>query len=422
MSHPSTSTRRTSNRGTSARLATGFAFAGLTALSVTLATGFTIWPSSLADAGDPPAAAAPPAMPVSVATVEAKPSMSWDEFSGRLEAVGRVELRARVSGALEEARFREGALVKKGDLLVTIDPAPYQATLDRAQAQVSAAEARLAYTKSEMDRGQRLVDAKVVSVQELDQRVNNYKEAEANLRAAKAAVVSAQLDLDHTQVRAPIDGRVGRLEVTPGNLVADGPTAPVLTTIVSVNPIYVSFDADEDTVGKALASIGDGPGALDAIDRIPIEISTGTTGDTPVRGHLQLVNNEVEAATGTLRLRGTFDNADGRLKPGQFARVRMGRARTEPAIVINERAVGTDQDKKFVFVVDAGNKAIYREVKLGAPAEGLRIVTSGLKPGETIVVNGLQRVRPGAVVAPEKVPMTAKAEGTPARTDIAAGD
>ncbi|WP_051661391.1 efflux RND transporter periplasmic adaptor subunit [Bosea sp. 117] len=394
------------------------------ATAATAAAVWFAWPMGAALATDPPAAQAKalPATPVSVAVLKVRDTMKWDEFSGRLQAVERVEVRPRVAGAVKTVHFREGALVKAGDRLVTIDPEPFQAALDRAVAQAAAAEARVLLTKNELERGQKLVDSRVVSVQDLDQRTNNFKEAQANLRAAQAAVQTAQLDLDYTEVRAPVNGRVGRLEVTVGNLVAAGPTSPVLTSLVSVDPIYVGFDADENAVSEALATIGEGD-VLSQIDRIPVEITTATTGAEPMRGHLQLVDNQVDAATGTFRLRAVFDNPQGRLVPGQFARVRMGRAKTEPALVVNERAIGTDQDKKYVFVVDGDSKAAYREVKLGPPAEGLRVVARGLKEGERVVVNGLQRVRPGVLLAPEVVPMettasAAKATGTD--TDIAA--
>ncbi|MCB4768388.1 efflux RND transporter periplasmic adaptor subunit [Ancylobacter sp. Lp-2] len=382
----------------------GFAF-GLAGMA-TAAAVWLAWPITEALATDPPAGQAqqPPATPVSVAVLKTRDTMQWDEFSGRLQAVERVEVRPRVAGAVKTVHFREGALVKQGDLLVTIDPDPFQAALDRAEALRQASAAQVEFTRSELDRGKQLVDNKVVSVRDLDQRTNSFREAEANLKAAEAAVQTAKLDLDYTEVRAPVDGRVGRLNVTVGNLVAAGPTSPVLTTLVSVDPIYVSFDADEGVVSQALATIGDGD-VLGEIDRIPVEIVTATTGGEPMRGHLQLVDNQVDAATGTFRLRAVFDNPQGRLVPGQFARVRMGRAKTEPALVINERAVGTDQDKKFVFVVDSDSKAAYREVKLGPPTGGLRVVASGLKDGERVVVNGLQRVRPGALLAPEVVPM-----------------
>lgn len=390
--------------------------AGIVLSLAALATGaavFLAWPSSEALATDPPAeAAAPMAMPVSVAVLKARDTMKWDEFSGRLRAVEVVELRSRVSGAVDKIHFREGALVKQGDLLVSIDPAPFQAALTRAESLREAAAARVELTRSELERGKQLVDNRTVSVRDLDQRTNAFREAEANLRASEAAVLAAKLDLGYTEVRAPVEGRVGRIEVTVGNLVAAGPTSPVLTSLVSVDPIYVSFDADENAVADALASLGDHDEALNEIDRIPVEITTATTGGRTVRGHLQLVDNQVDAATGTFRLRAVFDNHDGRLVPGQFARVRMGRAKTEPALVVNERAIGTDQDKKFVFVVDADNKAVWRQVRLGQPSDGLRVVTDGLKEGEHIVVNGLQRVRPGALLAPEIVPMeTASAAG-----------
>ncbi|MDF2995942.1 MAG: efflux transporter, family, subunit [Xanthobacteraceae bacterium] len=396
------------------------------ALSLTVGMGgafLVSWPSQVARATDPaPAAAAPQGTPVSVAVVQPRDAMAWEEFSGRLEAVERVDVRSRVDGAVETVHFREGALVKAGDLLVTIDQDPFKAELDRAEAQAAAAEARVSLTKNELERGQRLVDARVVSVQDLDNRTNNFKEAQANLRAAQAAVQTAKLNLGFTEVRAPVAGRVGRLEITVGNLVASGPSAPVLTNLVSVDPIYVSFDADEEAVSRALSSLGEAAGSTDSFARIPVEITTATSGKS-MRGHLQLVDNQVDIATGTFRMRAVFDNPDGRLIPGQFARVKMGRAKTEPALVINERAIGTDQDKKFVFVVDGEGKAAYREVKLGAPSEGLRVVASGLKAGERIVVNGLQRVRPGALLAPEEVPMTGAAASAPAKdkTAVAGG-
>ena len=206
---------------------------------------------------------------------------------------------------------------------------------------------------------------------------------------------------------------MGRIEVTVGNLVAVVAGAPVLTTLVSVGPIYAIFDTDAQIVVKVLADLqsgSKGQSARQLIERIPVQMGTGTTGGTPHAGRLQLIDNQVDAKSGTVRVRAVFDNEDGSLIPGQFARIRMGQARNTQALLINERAVGTDQNKKFVLVVGEGNKAEYREVTLGAPIEGLRVVTSGLKAGETIIVNGLQRVRPGAVVAPQSVPMTAKAE------------
>jgi multidrug efflux system membrane fusion protein len=353
---------------------------------------------------DSPKKAAAPAVPVSVAVVEPKATVAWDEFSGRLEAIERVDVRSRVAGAVQVVHFREGALVKQGDLLVTIDPDPYRAEVDRLQAQVVAAEARLSFTKGEVDRGQPLLDSRVVSPRDFDQRTNAYREADANLRAAKAALQASQLNLGYTEVRAPVSGRVGRLEITVGNLVAAGPGAPVLTTLVSVNPIYASFNADEDVVMRALRSF-DRDGAGEAqIEQIPVQITTASQQE-PIHGRLQLIDNQVDARSGTVRVRAVFENPDGRLMSGQFVRLRMAGAKAAPLLAVSERAIGTDQNKKFVIVVDQSNVAAYREVALGAFVDGLRVVTSGLAAGERIVVNGLQRVRPGALVAPEAVTM-----------------
>jgi multidrug efflux system membrane fusion protein len=354
--------------------------------------------------------AQPQATPVSVAAVLQSDVATWDEFSGRLEAVERVDVRSRVAGAVQSVHFIEGALVRKGDLLFTIDPAPYAAEADRAEAQVVAAQARLTYARSDQERARRLWEESAIAQRELDERLNALREADANLRAAEASRQTARLSLGYTQVRAPVSGRVGKLEVTVGNLVAAGPGAPVLTTLVSVNPIYASFDADEQVVGRALRDLAAGPVAR-SLRSIPVEMGTVASGDTPLRGALQLVDNQVNARSGTVRVRAVFDNADGSLMPGQFAKVRMGRAQAESALLINERAVGTDQNKKFVMVVGADNKANYREVSLGASVNGLRIVTAGLKPGEQIVVNGLQRIRPGSLVIPQTMQMAV----TPAR-------
>ena len=388
-------------RGRSRRL--GFV-AGAIALAALGAIGFgQLNHPAQADAG----AAAPPATPVSVAQVVSQPVAAWNEFSGRLEAVDRVDVRARVSGAVQAVHFREGSLVKAGDLLVSLDPAPYQAEVARMEAQVAAAQARVGYTQSEVQRAKALWDERAVARREFDEKDNAAREAAANLRAAQAALQAAQLNLGYTQVRAPVAGRVGRIEVTAGNLVAAGAGAPVLTTLVSVSPIYASFDADEKLVSTALAALPDGGANRRGLDRIPVEMASGTESLT---GRLQLVDNQVDAKSGTLRVRAVFDNKDGRLIPGQFAKLRMGQAKNEPALLVNERAVGTDQDKRYVIVVGAGNQAEWRPVTLGASVNGLRVVTSGLKGGERIVVGGVQRVRPGSVLAPKDVAMDAKPE------------
>ncbi|MDR7333225.1 efflux RND transporter periplasmic adaptor subunit [Roseateles asaccharophilus] len=380
--------------------------AGAAALVALGAIGVAQFGSSNAQANSGPAA--PPATPVSVAQVVSQDVAAWNEFSGRLEAVDRVDVRARVSGAVQAVHFREGSLVKAGDLLVTIDPAPYQAEVARAEAQVAAAQARMAYTQSEAQRAKALLEERAVSRRDFDERDNAAREGAANLRAAQAALQSAQLNLGYTQVRAPVAGRVGKIEVTTGNLVAAGAGAPVLTNLVSVSPIYASFDADEKIVREALASLPGGAAERRGMERIPVEMLAGS--DKATTGRLQLVDNQVDARSGTLRVRAVFDNKDGGLIPGQFAKLRMGQAKNEAALLVNERAVGTDQDKRYVIVVGAGNQAEWRPVTLGANVNGLRVVTSGLKGGERIVVGGVQRVRPGSVLAPKDVAMDAKPE------------
>ena len=363
--------------------------ATLAALAVLSGGAFYLRSSS---AETKPAAAQPQAMPVPVAVIEQQEVTTWDEFSGRLEAVERVDVRSRVAGAVKSVHFTEGALVKRDDLLITIDPDPYAAEVDRARAQVVAAQARVNYTQSERERAQRLWDESAIARRELDERVNAAQEASANLTAAQAALQLSKLNLQYTQVRAPVSGRVGRLEVTVGNLVPAGPGAPVLTTLVSVNPIYASFDADEHVVLRTLH---------EGAKSVAVEAETVTNGGRQLRGHLQLIDNQVNTKSGTVRVRAVFDNKDGSLIPGQFVKLRMGKAKSEPALLVSERAIGTDQSKRFVFVVGPDDKAIWREVTLGGTADGQRIVTSGLEAGERIVVNGLQRVRPGAQLAPQ---------------------
>jgi multidrug efflux system membrane fusion protein len=379
------------------------------AASVSAAAIFFELPmSATATAASEPAQA--PAVPVTVAVVASSDVTNWENFSGRLEAIDRVQIRPRVGGAIQSVHFREGALVKQGDLLFAIDPAPYQAAVSQAQGQVASAEAKVSLAQTELDRGHRLSDNRTISQSDLDQRQSTLAEAQASLRSAQAALQSAQLDLDYTQVQAPVSGRIGKIEVTVGNIVAAGSASPELTTLVSVDPIYASFNASEEMVTKALSELPETGAALQAVEQIPVEIGTLADDGTPIKGKLQLVDNEVDAASGTIAVRAVFDNPGGRLIPGQFVRVRMGQPKAENKIVINDRAVGTDQDKKFVFVVDGENKVSYRQIKLGSLFDGQRVVEDGLAVGDKIVVNGLQRIRPGAVVAPQMEEKVATAQ------------
>ena len=399
--HPS---QETSPAGRLRRVLGGVAIVGALAAAGSIATG-RYFHAAQATAT---AAAAEQAVPVTVALIEPKQTVLWDDFSGRLEAIQRVELRPRVAGAILAANFTEGALVKAGDVLFKIDPAPYAAEVDKAAAQLEAAKARVVFTQSELERGAQLVGNAVVTRRDYDQRDNANREAIANVKAAEATLQTAKLNLDYTEVRAPVDGRVGKIEVTVGNLVAAGTASPVLTSLVSVNPIYASFDADEEVVLRALNSIADGSGQRGKLDQIPVEMTT--SGGLSAKGHIQLIDNQVNGQSGTIRVRAVFQNADGRLIPGQFARVRMGQPKQQTLVMIDERAIGTDQDKKFVMAVGDDSRAVYRPVMLGGAVDGLRIVTEGLKSGDRIVVNGLQRVRPGALLKTEVAEMGARGQ------------
>jgi multidrug efflux system membrane fusion protein len=342
-----------------------------------------------------------PAVPVTVTVVKHRDVVTWQEFSGRLEAIDRVQIRSRVAGAIESVNFREGALVKAGDLLFTIDPEPYRVAVTQAEGQIAAAEARVKLATTELERGERLAKSNSISQSDVDTRQNALAEARAALKTAEATLHAAKLELGYTEVRAPVSGRVGRVEITTGNLVAAGSTSPALATLVSVDPIYAGFNVSEETVAKALATLPASDGALQPIEQIPVEVGTLADEGTPIRGKLQLIGNEVDAASGTINVRAVFDNPGGRLIPGQFVRIRMGEPRAENKILVSEKAIGTDQDKKFVFVVENGNKVAYRPVVLGSGVGGERIVESGLNTGDQIVVNGLQRIRAGAVVDPQ---------------------
>jgi len=348
------------------------------------------------------AADAAPASTVDVAAVAEQRITAWQQYSGRLEAVDRVEIRPRVSGTITEVHFRDGSLVKKGDPLFTIDPRPYAAEVERARAQLAAAETRAAYTANELARGERLLADNAIARRDYDEKQNAAREADANRLAARAALEAARLNLEYTRITAPVAGRVSRAEVTVGNVVAAGLASPALTTLVSVDRLYAAFDVDEQSF---LAVINDGKGGAG----VPVQLGLANEDGYSRSGKVSSIDNRMDTSSGTIRVRAEFDNPDGRLLPGLYARVRLGGAAPRDAILIDEKAVGTDQDKRFVLVVNDGNQTAYREVKLGAVHEGLRIVERGLQAGDRIVVNGLQRIRPGQPVTPNLVSMSAPA-------------
>ncbi|WP_136418955.1 efflux RND transporter periplasmic adaptor subunit [Herbaspirillum sp. ST 5-3] len=339
--------------------------------------------------------------PITAAAVIEKSIVETQEFTGRLEAVDRVEIRPRVASFISKANFKPGALVKKGQVLFVVDPRPYEAEARRTEAAAIAARAKADLARTELARSEKLVAEKAVAQRDVDEKTANAKELEASARAAQAAYEAAKLNLGFTAVTSPIDGRVSKAEVTVGNLV-DGNA--VLTSVVSADPIYASFDGDEDTYLRVGALIRAGKS-------VSVRIGLANETGFPHEGQLEFVDNRVDPATGSVRMRATFKNADNALAPGLFARVQLaagnGTGGETRAAMIADRAVGTDQNRKFVFVVNGEGKAEYRPVRLGPVVDGLRVVREGVKPGEKIVVNGLQRVRPGAPVTAQTVTMDA---------------
>ncbi|MDO9600072.1 MAG: efflux RND transporter periplasmic adaptor subunit [Azoarcus sp.] len=377
-------------------------YALATAIAVVLALGGGLVTLAVqADAHATPTASAPPPSPVDVATVTARRITDWHSYSGRLEAVDRVEIRPQVAGTIVAVHFEDGALVRKGELLFTIDPRPYAAALEHARAGLAAAEARVAYTAADLARGERLIADNAIARRALEEKQNAAREAAANRLAARATVESARLNLEYTRITAPVAGRVSRAEATVGNVVAAGPGAPALTTLVSVARMYAAFDVDEQSF---LALINGRKG------RVPVLLGLANEDDYPRSGTISSVDNRMDTSSGTIRVRAVFDNPDGTLLPGLYARIRLGSSDPRDALLVDERAIGTDQDKRFVLVVDDTNRTAYREVTLGAAHGPLRVVDSGLQAGERIVVNGLQRTRPDQTVAPNPVLMSGAAD------------
>jgi RND family efflux transporter MFP subunit len=374
--------------------------------SLTLAT------FSIACSANTAAQPAPPPPPqVTVAQVISRDVTEWDEFTGRLQAVDTVDVRPRVSGYVAAVRFVEGGIVRKGDLLFQIDPRPFQAEVDRLRAELARARATAQRGESELRRADRLSAENAIASEERDRRASFAQESSAQTAAVEAALRAAELNLEFTQVTSPIDGRVGRAIVTEGNLVSSGPgEATLLATVVSLDPVYAYFDADEQIFLKYAAG-----GSTDPRSRrrrsaeFPIRMALANEDGFPREGRLDFLDNQVDGATGTIRGRAVFRNTDGLLTPGLFVRLRLAGTGSYEGLLIQDRAVGTDLSKKFVYVVGPKQEIEYRAVTLGPIVDGLRVVRSGLTAGEPVVVNGLQRIRPGMAVVPVHETATAGA-------------
>jgi len=371
----------------------------LSALAVLAMLGFLLLSGFGHSKTKPVAVAGPPE--ITVAQVIHRPLREWQEFSGRLQAVNTVEIRPRVSGYVDRVDFADGARVKKGQLLFQIDPRPFQAEVDRLLSERSRALSDLELARANQARAERLIGAHAISREEYERQSAAVSSAQGGLGSIEASLQEARLNREFTEVRAPIDGHVSRAIITAGNLVS---SASLLTTVVSDDPVYVYFDADEQTYLRfskaqrdARASAGGAPS---------VYIGLIDEQGYPHQGQLDFIDNHVDPSTGTIRARAALSNPDGRYTPGLFAHIRLVGGEDRDGVLIEDRAVGTDLSKKFVLTLAADNKVEYRLVELGPEVDGLRVVEQGLKPGEIVVVNGMQHVRPGQITAPTMVSMS----------------
>ena len=351
----------------------------------------------------------PQAMPASVSAALSREITEWSEFSGRLRAMEDVQVRPRVSGTVDAVHFKEGDLVKRGQTLFTIDTRPFKAAYDQAAAALKGAEARAELTRSDFARAEKLLAEKAVSQREFDEKKNAFLEADAAVAAAKATLDLSALDLEYAEVRAPIDGRVGRPDITVGNTVQAG--SAVLTTLQSVDPVFADFDMDERTYLRVLKTVrAEGKGS-----EMPVMMALADETEFTRTGRIRSFDNQLSGDSGTLRVRAEFDNPDGLLTPGLFARIRLGSAEKTTAVLVNDKAIGTDQTRRYVYALDDNGMVGYRPVTLGKLTDdGLRVITDGLGAGEKIVVNGLMRIHPGMKVQPIMVPMDTLSAPEPA--------
>ena len=387
-----------------------------------------VWAVGCAPA--PPPLVAPPPPTVSVALPVSQSIIDYDEYQGRTVASEFVEIRARVSGYLQQIHFADGALVEAGEVLFTIDPKPYEAEVDRAKGEVSQLEARVDRLTKDFDRTKRLFETKSASQEAFDQVAGDLAEARAGLAAAKASLQRSELDLGYTRVTSPINGRVSKHEVSQGNLITGGTTGQgtLLTTVVSVDPMYVYVDASEQRVLKyqALALEGKRKSARDGT-KVPMFIGLGNEKGTPHQGYIDFVDNRLDPDTGTIKARGLFENEQNILTPGFFVRVRVPGSGRYDAVLVPEKSIGTQQNERFMLVLDKDNVAQYRPVQLGSTHDHLRVISAGLKADERFIVSALARVRPGAKIDPQMITIeppaslgaAPKAEVAPSAIDLA---
>src|SRR6184192_300887 len=359
-----------------------------------------------------------PPLPVNVVTAIEKEVNEWDEFTGRLEAVESVEIRPRVSGYITEIHFEAGAIIKKGDLLYVIDPRPYQADLDRASAEFERMQAQLKLSQIELDRAKDLRAKNTISASEFDQKAATYQGSSAAARSAEAAKNAAALNLEFTQIKSPIDGRVSDARITLGNLVQPGPgPESVLTTVVSVDPIYAKVDADENAVLKYVKLSGEGKRVSARTAKIPAFVELGNEADFPHEGYIDFVDNRLDPGTGTIRARVVLKNWNPNfITPGFFTRVRVAGATPYRAALIPDKVISSQQGLKYAFVVKPDNTIERRTLETASTFEGKRIVKNGLKDGEKVVSTRLQLLQPGMKITPVPEEASAGPEAKPSAT------
>ncbi len=351
--------------------------------------------------------ALPPPPHVKIAQPLSQEVTEWDEYTGRIEAVSSVDIRARVSGYLEKVNFKAGAKVKKGDLLFEIDPKPFTAQLQYAVSELERAKAKHELAKNDLERAERLFSGKAISEEEHDARSKGSRETIAAVQSAEANVNTAKLNLEYTKIRAPIDGRIGRELITEGNLVSGGGGDTTrLTFIVSTDPVYVYVDADEHLALKYRRQAHQEGNKVKGTDQTPAELAVSDEANFPHPGHLDYISPRADTATGSVSIRGVFSNSDDVLSPGYFARMRVRASAPYQAILVPDKAIATDQAQHFLWVVNQEQKVEYRTVVLGAHIGQSRVITTGLNPNEWIVIEGLPRMMPGIKVNPERISQT----------------
>jgi len=364
------------------------------------AVGYHFYTTQSTTASAAPSPASRPPAAVTVQTMAQEKVRLWSEFSGRMVAVDYAEIRPEVSGRITEVRFQDGQSVKAGDILFVIDPRPYEAAVERDEASLLSAQSKVELAKLDQARAANLIQSHAIAQSDLDTYNNTERVAEADVQNAEAQLKQARVDLEHAYVTAPISGRTSRAEITLGNVVQSGIGAPLLTSIMSQDGIYADFEVDEQTYMQTIRNKANGNNQEQLI---PVELVAQGDADHVYKGFIQSFDNRIDPTSGTIRARAKFANEDGTLVPGMFVTVKLAASQDADALLVPDRAIGFDQDKKFVYVVDADNKVSYREVGLGKSVKSQRVVESGLAPGDRVIVGGIQFVRPNDTVAPQEV-------------------